>query len=336
MNLKEIAALAGVSTATVSNVVNGNYHKVSAATREKIEKIIKEADYKPSLIARTLATSESRIIGLIVPYISHDTDFMENPYFAHMIAVIERYMRNHGYYLMLRCVQECSDIVKILTSMSIDGAIFLGVFHEEVDNIREKMGNVPVVFVDTYFENASIVNVGIDDYRGGYLQAKYLLSKGHRKIALATPEFRTTGVIRERFRGFTDACRESDFQLEEEDIFLSSTIYKHAVGIGQDIAFSKKNYTAVASFSDMVAFAIMDALKQCGKSVPEDVSVIGFDNIPETEVVTPKLTTVSQDYNWKGEKAAQLLLEMIEGNEIKSHNAKASVHITERQSVKSI
>ena len=97
MNLKTIAKLAGVSTATVSNVINGNYHKVSEDTRRKVEKIIKDSNYKPNAVARSLAKKESRLIGVVLPYIGKDEDFFSNPYNAHMIAALERLVRNHDY-----------------------------------------------------------------------------------------------------------------------------------------------------------------------------------------------------------------------------------------------
>ncbi len=186
MNLKEIAKLAGVSTATVSNVLNGNNHKVSEETRKRIENIIKENNYKPNAVARSLAKKESKIIGLAVPYLGKDEDFFTNPYNAHIIAALEKCVRNHDYYLMLRGVGDPRDIITLLSSWNVDGAFFLGIYEEEAKEIKEQI-DVPMVFIDTYAPSEKIVNVGIEDYRGGYLSAKYLIGKGHKNIALVTP-----------------------------------------------------------------------------------------------------------------------------------------------------
>ena len=149
MNLKMIAERAGVSTATVSNVINGNDHKVSEETRKKVNEIIKETNYKPNAIARSLAKKESRIIGLVVPYLGKNEDFFTNPYNAHIIAAIERCVRNEDYYLMMRCVHDPKEIVPLLSSWNVDGAFFLGIFTQEVKAIK-KMIDAPVVFIDTY------------------------------------------------------------------------------------------------------------------------------------------------------------------------------------------
>ncbi len=335
MNLKQIAELAGVSTATVSNVVNGNDHKVSAETRARIQKIIEETDYKPSIIARSLARKESKTIGVIVPYILDNEDFLSNPYYARVIAGIERYIRARDYYLMLRCVRECTDIAPLLNSWHVDGAIFFGVFKEEIKNITGRL-DIPMVFMDTYSKDDNIVNVGIDDYRGGFLSASYLIGKGHRNIALVTPEYKPDGVIHERYQGFTDACKKFGCELKKEDVFITDTIYERAIKIGQDIAFAKKKYTAVATFSDVVAFGINDGMLPFGLKVPEDISIIGFDNIPEAEIRNPKLTTISQDYRGKAEKSCELLLRMIGGEKIEALNYVQPVQVIERNSVKDI
>ena len=203
-----IAQQAGVSTATVSNVLNGNYGKVSQATRQKVEEIIKATGYKPNVIARSLARKESRLIGVVVPYMAPDEDFFANPYNAHILASLEKYIRGKDYYLMLRCVGDPRDIVTMLSSWNVDGAVFLGIYKDEVREIRELI-DMPVVFLDTYAPDEKIVNVGIEDYRGGYLSARYLIGKGHDKLALVTPEITSEGVIKERYRGFSDACREA-------------------------------------------------------------------------------------------------------------------------------
>lgn len=137
MNLKTIAEKAGVSVATVSNVINGNYHKVSDETRRKIEQIIKENNYRPSIAARSLVKRESRIIGLVIPYIDKEAGFNINPYTAHLVATLEQYVRRKDYYLMLRCVTEVREILPLLSAWNVDGAFFLGVFESDVRYVLE-------------------------------------------------------------------------------------------------------------------------------------------------------------------------------------------------------
>ena len=334
MNLKDIARLAGVSGATVSNVINGNYQKVSDKTRARIEKIIEEYDYKPNVMARSLVKKESRIISLVVPYVGSNEDFLVNPYNAHIIAALENYVRNRDYYLMLRCVGSTQEVIPLLSSWNVDGAFFLGVMGKEVRQIMDAL-DAPVVFVDTYAQNEKFMNVGLDDYRGGFLSARCLIGCGHKKIALASPGYEEPGVIRERYMGFKDALSEAGIEFGDEDIYRTDTLYPNAMKVGQDIALSGKGYTAVATMSDIVAFGIIEGMRQCGVSVPEDMSVIGFDNLPESEYFTPKLTTIAQDFDEKARAAGDMMFDLIEGkHEVK--NVHLTVKVVERQSVRTI
>ncbi|WP_026492756.1 MULTISPECIES: LacI family DNA-binding transcriptional regulator [unclassified Butyrivibrio] len=334
MNIKTIAQRAGVSTATVSNVMNGNFGKVSAETRKRIEDIIKETGYKPNVMARSLVKKESRLIGVVVPYMGRDDTFFDNPYNANIIASLEQVIRSRDYYMLLRCVGDPNEIVTILSSWNVDGAIFLGIVKEEVHEIKESI-DIPMVFLDTYAPEEKIVNVGIEDYRGGYLSAKYLIGKGHRKIALVTPEISDEGVIRERYDGFFDACKESGVKFTTKDIFNSDTYYKNAMQVGQDIAFGGGGYTAVACMSDLVAFGVVEGLKQCGMKVPNDVSVIGFDNLNHCELVTPKLTSIAQDIGLKAQRAGDHLFKMIGGADF-VFDERLPIRVVERQSVRNL
>ncbi|MBP5265417.1 MAG: LacI family DNA-binding transcriptional regulator [Lachnospiraceae bacterium] len=335
MNLKDIAALAGVSTATVSNVLNGNTGKVSDQTRERVERIIRESDYQPNAMARSLAKRESHMIGLVIPYIGADENFLLNPYYSQMIAALEQYVRSKNYYVMFRCVPDCGEVIPLLSSWNVDGAFFLGVVEEDVAKIRQAL-HAPVVFLDTYTEEADAVTVGLDDYRGGYLAAKYLIGKGHRKIALTCPDYTTPGVVRERYLGFVKACEECGLTLDPSDIYRIDTNYQKAVSLGQDVVLANRGYTAVATMSDIVAMGIMEGIRQCGYSVPEDISVIGFDNLPESEYITPKLTTIAQDFDRKAQLAVESMFEMIENKDKKPGSSRIPVQLMERQTVREI
>ncbi|SDB19949.1 LacI family transcriptional regulator [Pseudobutyrivibrio sp. YE44] len=332
MNLKDIAALAGVSTATVSNVLNGNNGKVSQETRERIERIIKEVDYKPNAMARSLAKRESRILGLVVPYIGDEEDFLMNPYYARMVASIERFVRSKDYYLMLRCVPDCHSVIPLLSSWNVDGAFFLGVTQQDVADIRNAL-DAPVVFIDTYSNEEGIINIGLDDYRGGYLSARYLVGKGHKSIALVTPDFGSSGVLKERYMGFVAALEEAGIEFSEEDVFNINTVYQEAISVGLDIVLSKKKYTAVATMSDVVAFGVIEGIKQCGLKVPEDISVIGFDNLPECEYMSPKLTTISQSFTLKASEAVNGMFKVLEADKEYTEDTHLPVQLIERQSV---
>ena len=236
---------------------------------------------------------------------------------------------------MLRCVGDPRDIIPLLSSWNVDGALFLGVFKEEVKEIKDQI-DVPMVFIDTYAPEEKIVNVGIEDYRGGYLSARYLIGKSHKNLALVTPQIGEEGVIRERYQGFYDACKECGVQFDESNLYYTDTTYKNAMEIGQNIAFSNKGITAVATMSDVVAFGVAEGLKQCGIRVPQDISIIGFDNLPDCEFMTPKITSIAQDFDWKAKKATEYLFHIIEGDKDMVLDDRLPIQVAERQSVRDL
>lgn len=335
MKIKDIALRAGVSTATVSNVINGNYNKVSQETVKKVQKIIDETDYKPNATARSLALKESKIIGVVMPNLSEDEIFSYSPYYTQILALLENYVRRQGYYLMIRCVGKCREIIPIFSTWNVDGVILLGAYENEVEVI-EKCLDVPTVYIDTYAEDKGIANIGIDDYKGGFLAARYLLGKGHRKIAFVGPDIKSQGVMQERFSGFFDACKKKNVEITQKNIFEAATTYSNGVEAGKRVAFSDEEFTAVAAMSDILAFGVMEGLRLCGVNVPEDVSVVGFDNLPECRYSNPQLTSVSQNLEQKAIMAGETLFKMIKAKEKMSLNIHVDVEIVERKSVRQI
>lgn len=335
MKIKDIAEKAGVSTATVSNVINGNYHKVSQTTVEKVRRIIDEIGYSPSATARSLASKKSKIIGVVVSNIGDEDNFFSNPHYAHLLALLEKHIRDEGYYMMLRCVDRCSQIIPLFSSWNVDGMIFFGTVQSDVEEVKNSI-RVPAVFIDTYAEAQDIANVGIDDFKGGYLSAKYLIEMGHREIAFAGPGIHNPGVTGQRFQGFMQACKEFGIQMPEDHLFDTMAIYESGVETGKCVAKSWISFTAVAAMSDISAFGIMEGLRTAGKRVPEDVSVIGFDNLLECRYCNPKLTTVSQNTEQKAGNVSRLLFSRIRGEEKSPALVKNDVKIEVRQSVRDL
>jgi len=335
MNLKDIADLTGVSAVTVSNVINGNHHKVSKKTIERVNQIIKQYDYEPNAVARSLAMKESRIIGLVIPNLKREEIVSVNPNNAEIVSYLERYIRSQGYLLMMRGVDKCKEIIPLFSSWNIDGIIFLGAFKNEVAEISEKL-KIPTLFIDTYADELPIANVGIDDYKGGFLATCYLTAKGHRRIAFAGPSIESPGVIRERFRGYSDAMANEGIEVPANYIFEGLTLFEQGVAIGRQIAFSEAQFTAAFAMSDILAFGIMEGVRLCGLNVPGDISVMGFDNLPECRYTNPQLTTVSQHLESKVKLAGDYLFGMIRDKAIIHVNEKIDVEIVERHSVRQI
>ena len=332
MNLKEIAQKAGVSTATVSYVINGRHHKVSKETIVRVQKVIEENNYKPNATARSLACKESKIIGVVVPPIREGVRSFTTPRDAHMLALLEQYVQEQGYLMLMYRASRSLEAIQVLTSRNADGIIFLG--GGESEKTQQSIA-VPTVYIDADKAGPDTINVRVDNYKGGYLAAKYLISQNHRDIALVGPDVSSSNAIHERFQGFRNGCEQKGITIGEEDLFLSDDLYQSGVKVGQQVASSKKTYTAVWAMSDIVAFGVMEGLRLCGISVPEDVSVMGFDNLPECIYTYPKLTTISQHLPEKARRAGELIFRQIQGGpgNDREQCALIDVELIERQSV---
>lgn len=335
MTLKDIAKEANVSSVTVSNVINGKYSKVSKETVQKVQDIIEKYNYKPNATARSLAMKKSKIIGVIIPNIGADSSFLQSPYNSEVLSVLEQQIRKQDYYLMIRCVGNCSEVLPLFSTWNVDGMIFVGAYKEEVHNIVEKV-DIPTVFIDSYSDTDEFAGIVADDYKGGYLATKYLLARGHKNIIFAGPNSESQGVVHERFLGYCDAMKEKELPIEKRHIYEAVINYEAGIETGKQIAFSSPEATAVVSTADILALGIMEGLRLSGKMVPEEVSIVGFDNSPECSYCYPKLTTVSQNITRKAEHAAEYLFEMIAEEKSINVQEKVDVEIIERQSVKTI
>ena len=192
VTLKDIAREAGVSVMTVSRVVNGQLSKVSEENIKKIQEIIKKRGYVPNSTARSLSAKASNIISVIVQGSGNE---LINPYNATMVGEIVPYVQEKGYYLMLHFIDNYDDITQRLRAWNARGAIFIGTFDHDVKKIQQD-NRIPLVFTDSYSSVRQIINIGIDDYKGGVLAAKHFINKGHCSFVIGRTL--TSGVIQQR------------------------------------------------------------------------------------------------------------------------------------------
>ena len=205
VTLKDIAAEAGVSIMTVSNVVNGNRARVSPETIERVQRIVERRGYVPSASARSLAARSSRLIGLVVPAADEDT-LTISPHTVAMLGQIERELRKRHYHLLLRGVAHPAEIAEAVHSWNLDGAVLLGFLDEDVDRLTaQAVGDVAMLAIDSYSDNPVTTGVRSDDFAGAQMAARHLLERGHRGIVFAGPLFSDVGVVRRRFDGFRKA-----------------------------------------------------------------------------------------------------------------------------------
>lgn len=337
VTLKDLATEAGVSTMTVSNVINGNHSKVSKKTIAKIEKLIEKYNYVPNLTARSLTVKSSKIIGIIVPIKGAFKNLFKDPYISELFGIIQNVVRENGYHLMLRSVNDVSDISTLLKNWNMDGAIFLMPDYDNLIYSILKENKLPMVFLDSYSKIDSIVSVGINDYKGGYAATRYLINNGHKRILFAGPCHNKDNYplpqIVQRLEGYKDALSKFNIPYDESLVVDVEPSYESGIALGKSLCNKEFDVTAVFTTADVMAIGVIEGAKLNGMIVPNDLSIIGFDNLLPSIYVTPKLTTISQDIEAKATAAVNLLIEYIEKGSVANNRITLDVEIIERQSV---
>lgn len=333
--IKDIAQAVGVSCTTVSNVIHGRSGRVSAETIALINETIEKLGYVPNMSARSLVSSSSKVIGVISHLAPHNNEsIVEDPFHSAFIGSIERTLSDNGYYLMLRTVQTTSELLAFLRNWNVDGLFFTGVFQDEFFQTLSEL-NIPIVLIDSYVSSSNMCNVGLEDYKGGYTATKYLIEHGHRSIAFASPTIRERGVVYERFLGYKDALSEASIEFRPELVFEQELDVNTTISLGCKLA-KRNDITAVFATADILAAGIMAGIQQSGKRVPDDISVIGFDDINLCQLTSPRLTTIHQDAPLKGKLAVEFLMDMLDGNPIDNREIILPIKLVERDSVKTL
>ena len=235
---------------------------------------------------------------------------------------------------MVNIMKSRQDIVQSLRTWNVDGAIFLGLFDDEIEAMYS-VCDVPMVFVDSYSNVRQLSNIGIDDFKGGQLAANYFISRGHRSVAFIGPTMKYNGVIRHRFDGFASVLRVNGMEVRSEHIFeIKSDVRQEAIiALGKHIASMKKEFSAIFITSDQIASYIVQGLISEGVSVPGEMSVIGFDNLEICRQISPQLTTIAQDLNQKAHFAVSTLFQRLTDSSLPAQSMVLDVELVERASV---
>ena len=333
VTLKDIAAKAGESMMTVSRALNGNQNKVSAETAEKIRLLAEEMGYVPNSSARSLAARSSRIIAVIMRDTDEGNPLMD-PYTSSFLGNVVQILQKHGYYIMVHFIRDFSDITFGLRSWNAQGAVFLGLFDDEIQKIRQD-NRIPLVFTDSYSNVRQVSNVGIDDYKGGCLAARAFLDLGHRNLAFCGPLSGKPGVIAQRLQGFADTLAKQGAILPQNCVCSISE--RSAEEILKDLlAPSALRPTGLFVSSDHIAWQFYKAAGRLNIRIPDDLSIAGFDDLPLGQALIPGLTTVRQDIQKKAEKTCDILLRHIKDPASPSETQILDVELAERDSIKDL
>ncbi|HHW56295.1 MAG TPA: LacI family transcriptional regulator [Clostridia bacterium] len=335
VTIRDIAKEANVSVTTVTNVIHKRYNRVSKETIERIEKIIKEKQYIPNMSARSLVNNSSKIIGIInyvVP--SESGSFIQDPFHTAFIGGIEKEFSKKGYFMMIRTVANERELVTLLKNWNLDGIIMTGLFEDDFFQTLKNF-DIPIVLIDSYVEDERILKVGLEDFRGGYIATKYLIDNGHKNIVFVSPKIRPNGVLEERLKGYKAALQEAGIPINQANIYEHGITVEECIELGRNLS-QRKDITAIFATADIIAAGIMSGLQEVGVSIPDDISIIGFDDLDVSRLTNPRLTTIHQDAEKKGLIAAKMMMDYLEKREIKNRKVILPVYLVERKSVKKI
>lgn len=310
--IKDIAKKTNLSITTVSLVLNNKENKISQSTKERIYKTAKELNYIPNQIARALVNEKTNTVGLIIPDIT-------NMYFAELAKSIVKETRRFGYNIMLCDSENDSaqqmDFIKMLYQNGIKGLIMAissdASTHKKTFSMIKKF-NMSVVLVDRFLSEYNIDTVVINNRHGAYMAMKHLLELGHRRIGCITGPDKLQDS-RERYAGFVQAMTEYGLPIEKNLVYNGD--YNMESGYCGGEALIKQGVTAIFTFNDMMAYGVYQMAEKMKIKIPQQLSVIGFDNILFSQLLSIPLTTISQPVHDMGIKAVEILMSRFENME---------------------
>ncbi|MHB1375861.1 MAG: LacI family DNA-binding transcriptional regulator [Candidatus Humimicrobiaceae bacterium] len=339
--IKDIAKEANVSGATVSNALN-NTGRLNTETKKRIEGIAKDLDYKPNIIARALSLKKTKIIGVFVPEIS-------NEYYSQVISGMEEIANKNEYTIALINTQydlkkEQNEVEK-LVRLFTEGLIFISGSGKFSHVISSNSNNIPMVCVDREIEGEiKCSSVLIKNTEAMTRAVKYLYGMGHKQIGYFGHLVRAKEItILKRYKGYLEGLKTLGLKTCYNNIYIYNNpnsmdinsayeIYKKYLRDNMD----KIDATAIIVQNDVLAIALIRALKDQGVKVPEDISVMGFDNIAISQFVDPPLTTTKQPKRELGKQGMRILMDIIDKKSIDNEIKYLETSIVERDSVKSI
>lgn len=330
VTIRDLAEEAGVSVTTVSQILNGKGDRFSSDTRARVEKLQEQLGYVPDYNARNLIMRSTQTIGVLVPNLA-------NPFFSMFIKGIQQSAQENKFIPIIFDANhnlELQDMyLEELIKRAANGLIIASATLDanDIDRILTRNG-IPYLLFDQ--NDAQIGDrVWVDDYKGGQMAANYLFSKGHRRIALLIGK-NPTQNIQQRIRGFRSVMRKHQLDLKD-DMIIETEMTKMGGYKAVDAVLAKKP-TGLFAINDEMAIGVYRGLSERGLKVPDDLSVMGYDDIDLAQFVTPKLTTVHQPAFDMGRVATNLLIERINDSRLDHQDRQLPLELIERESVQSI
>lgn len=334
--IKDVAKRAQVSIATVSLVIH-NHDRISSDTKKKVQKAIKELDYHPSKSARNLVSQKTGNIGFIL---TDDHFLRTEPFYTRIFLGTEFEARDRSYYILLTTVdsnyKKTDPLPRFVLDQSVDGIIIAGKVPDAlVDNLSEY--DLPLVFVDYTTGNNNYPVVLIDNIQGGILAVDHLIKYGHKNIAFIGGDIEHPSIS-DRLNGYMRALNNAGIEVNKKLVHTSSPYPDRHNGYeaARKLFTRNKNITAVFACNDAMAIGVMHYLKDHNYKIPEDVSVIGFDDVEADLLLDPPLTTVRVPKIELGAEALRVMTELLKNKNTGAKKILVPIELIIRQSTKKI
>lgn len=325
----DIADELGVSTATVSNVIHGKTKKISDETVRRVQELLEEREYIPSMAGILLAQNDSRIIGVVVNnHEKYESHVLEDAFIASSLNYLSAEIEEAGYFMMVKMTTKWDEIARFASMWNLEGMVVIGFCEQDYQKLRDSI-RIPFVVYDGYFEEPRrICNLTIDHYSGGLQVGEYFRRLGHQRVLCVSDNQICMDL--ERYQGFCEGFNGSGI-----DFMQVPMDHKERLRFYQENLEHLKEYTAIFAVSDYYAIDLMHFLQGQGIRIPEDISIAGFDDTPICERILPTLTTVKQDGKKRAELAIAKLRELKEGTE-EGLTIVLPVTLVERQSTRKV
>ena len=311
--MKDVAQLAGVSTATVSRALM-NPEKVSASTRKRVEDAVLEAGYSPNSLARNLRRNESKTIVTIVPDIC-------DPYFTEIIRGIEDAAMENGYLVLLgdsgQQRKRESSFINLVFTKQADGMLLLGTDLPFDVSKSEQKNLPPLVMACEYAPELELPTVHIDNLTSAFEIVNYLTQLGHKRIAqISGPD--KAALCQFRHQGYQQALRRAGITMNTAFCTTSDFSFEGGAKALRKLLSLPEQPTAIFCHNDMMAIGAIQEAKRLGLRIPQDLSVVGFDDIQFSQYCDPPLTTVSQPRYEIGRQVMLMMLELLKGRDVRA------------------
>lgn len=306
VRISDIAEELGLSTATVSNVLHGKTQKISDETVRRVQALLEERQYIPSMAGILLAQNSSRIIGIVVnDHEKYESHTLEDVFIASSLNYLSTEIEKNGQFMMVKKTTDPEEIIRFASMWNLEGLVLLGFCDEDYMYLRSHM-RIPFVVYDGFCtQSERIYNITIDNYDGGFQVGTYFRQNGHRKALCISDN--NVCVDKERYAGFM-----AGFGLAEAELMLVPMRQTERWAFYREHLDRLRSVSAVFAVSDHYAIDLIHFLSEQGISVPGDISVAGFDDTPMCQMLSPALTSVRQDIALRAKIAIEKLRELKE------------------------